>query len=317
MEIYPLSTDDEHVEAPVAANVSSLYVVPPENPEPKLDLAVDQSLDSLAMYMRSVDKAPLLTADQEVALAKRVERGDMTAKDVMIEANMRLVVSIARRYMGEYSLPLLDLIQEGTVGLIRAVEKFDYRRGNKFSTYAYWWIEQAVSRANAKKSRLITIPPVKYKELRKVVAVARKLGDRLGREATAEEIATELGMEEDKVREFLSMAPPPVSLEMPVGGEDFATLGEHIEDESSPQPDEQAQLSIRMRDLGTIIAGLPDERERRIITLRFGLSDGVPRTLEEIGSELNITSNRVQQIETKVLKKLRAMPEAQRLKDAV
>jgi RNA polymerase primary sigma factor len=282
---------------------------------PKLDLTVEPSLDSLRLYLREIGKVPLLTADQEVYLAKRVERGDRAAKRQMIEANLRLVVSIAKPHLGR-GLSFLDLIQEGSVGLIRAVEKFDYRRGFKFSTYASWWIRQAVSRAVAEKARTIRIPVHMFERLNKVNYIQRQLVQRLGREPRPDEIAAELELTTAEVREILRMAQIPVSLEKPIGEQEDAKLGDLLEDELAESPFEVASLSLRCEDIEHALAALP-ARERRLIELRFGLHGGRPRTLEEVGRTLGVTRERIRQIENTTLKRLASLPEAQRLKDTL
>src|SRR6476620_8540770 len=282
---------------------------------PKLDLTVEPSLDSLRLYLREIGKVPLLTADQEVYLAKRIERGDMSAKTQMIEANLRLVVSIAKSYLGR-GLSFLDLIQEGSLGLIRAVEKFDYRKGYKFSTYATWWIRQAVTRAIADKARTIRIPVHMVEKLNKVVHIERQLVQRLGREPRPEEIAEELEMTTEEVREILRMAQHPVSLEKPIGEEEDSELGDFVQDEQAESPDEQASLSLRRADIERALDSLP-ERERKVIELRFGLKGEQPCTLEEVGRAFGVTRERIRQIENNTLKKLESLPEAQGLKDCV
>jgi RNA polymerase primary sigma factor len=282
---------------------------------PKLDLTVEPSLDSLRLYLREIGKVPLLTADQEVYLAKKIERGDMLAKRQMIEANLRLVVSIAKSYLGR-GLSFLDLIQEGSLGLIRAVEKFDYRKGYKFSTYATWWIRQAVTRAIADKARTIRIPVHMVEKLNKVVHIERQLVQRLGREPRPEEIAEELEMTTEEVREILRMAQHPVSLEKPIGEEEDSELGDFVEDENAETPDEAASLTLRRSDIEVALASLP-ERERQVIELRFGLTGGQPCTLEEVGKAFGVTRERIRQIENNTLKKLESLPEAQALRDCV
>ncbi len=282
---------------------------------PKLDLTVEPSLDSLRLYLREIGKVPLLTADQEVYLAKRIERGDMGAKTQMIEANLRLVVSIAKGYLGR-GLSFLDLIQEGSLGLIRAVEKFDYRKGYKFSTYATWWIRQAVTRAIADKARTIRIPVHMVEKLNKVVHIERQLVQRLGREPRPEEIAEELEMTTEEVREILRMAQHPVSLEKPIGEEEDSELGDFVEDENTETPDEAASLTLRRSDIENALNALP-ERERQVIELRFGLTGGQPCTLEEVGKAFGVTRERIRQIENNTLKKLEGLPEAQALRDCV
>jgi RNA polymerase primary sigma factor len=284
-------------------------------PTPKLDLTVEPSLDSLRLYLREIGKVPLLTADQEVYLAKRIERGDMIAKTQMIEANLRLVVSIAKGYLGR-GLSFLDLIQEGSLGLIRAVEKFDYRKGYKFSTYATWWIRQAVTRAIADKARTIRIPVHMVEKLNKVVHIERQLVQRLGREPRPDEIAEELEMTTEEVREILRMAQHPVSLEKPIGEEEDSELGDFVEDENTETPDEAASLTLRRSDIETALASLP-LRERQVIELRFGLTGGQPCTLEEVGKAFGVTRERIRQIENNTLKKLESLPEAQALRDCM
>jgi RNA polymerase primary sigma factor len=280
----------------------------------EIDLTVEPSLDSLRLYLRSIGRVALLTAEQEVALAKRIERGDMVAKQRMIEANLRLVVSIAKSYLGR-GLTFLDLIQEGSMGLIRAVEKFDYRRGYKFSTYATWWIRQAVTRAIADKGRTIRIPVHMVEKLNKVVHVERQLVQQLGREPTSVEIAAELETNVREVRDVLRMAQQPVSLEKPIGEEEESELGDFVEDQTAESPFELASERLRRENLRRALAALP-EREREVIEMRFGLTGERPYTLEEVGRAFNVTRERIRQIENHTLKKLEALPEAQRLRDA-
>jgi RNA polymerase primary sigma factor len=282
---------------------------------PKLDLTVEPSLDSLRLYLREIGKVPLLTADQEVYLAKRVERGDVAAKTQMIEANLRLVVSIAKLHVGR-GLSFLDLIQEGSLGLIRAVEKFDYRRGFKFSTYATWWVRQAVARAVADKARTIRIPIHMIERLNNVVHIQRQLVQRLGREPRPDEIAEELELTAEQVREILRMAQLPVSLEKPIGEEEDARLGDFVEDELAESPLDVTALSLRCEDIDYALAALP-ERERKVIELRFGLHGDQPRTLGEVGRTLGVTRERIRQIESTTLKALASLPEAQRLSDCL
>jgi len=286
-----------------------------EEKGPKLDLTVEPSLDSLRLYLREIGKVPLLTADQEVYLAKRIERGDMIAKTQMIEANLRLVVSIAKGYLGR-GLSFLDLIQEGSLGLIRAVEKFDYRKGYKFSTYATWWIRQAVTRAIADKARTIRIPVHMVEKLNKVVHVERQLVQRLGREPRPDEIAVELEMTVEEVREILRMSQLPVSLEKPIGEEEESELGDFVQDEQAESPFDSASVNLRREDIDKALDSLP-VRERRVIELRFGLNGQQPRTLEEVGRAFGVTRERIRQIENNTLKKLEGLPEAQGLKDCV
>ncbi len=280
----------------------------------EIDLTVEPSLDSLRLYLRSIGRVDLLTAEQEVILARRIERGDMQAKQQMIEANLRLVVSIAKSYLGR-GLTFLDLIQEGSMGLIRAVEKFDYRRGYKFSTYATWWIRQAVTRAIADKGRTIRIPVHMVEKLNKVVHVERQLVQQLGREPTPEEIAIELETTVREVRDVLRMAQQPISLEKPIGEEEESELGDFVEDQTAESPFELAAERLRRENLRRALAALP-EREREVIEMRFGLTGERPYTLEEVGRAFNVTRERIRQIENHTLKKLEALPEAQRLRDA-
>jgi len=278
------------------------------------DLSVDPSLDSLRLYLRSIGRVPLLAAEQEVALAKRIERGDMAAKQHMVEANLRLVVSIAKGYVGR-GLTFLDLIQEGSLGLIRAVEKFDHRRGYKFSTYATWWIRQAVSRALADKARTIRIPVHMVERLNKLISAERMLIQQLGREPTAEEIADELECEVREVRDVVRLAQQPVSLEKPMGEEDDSALADFVEDVSAESPFEIASEALRRENITRVLASLP-RREREVLELRYGIIGGRARTLEEVGRAFNITRERVRQIENRTLKKLQTLPEAQQLREA-
>jgi RNA polymerase primary sigma factor len=281
---------------------------------PKLDLSVEPSLDSLQLYLREIGRVPLLTADQEVYLAKRVERGDRAAKTQMIEANLRLVIAIAKPHLGR-GLSFLDLIQEGSLGLIRAVEKFDYRKGFKFSTYAHWWIRQAVQRAIADQARTIRIPVHMFERLNRVTYAQRQLVQFLGREPRPDEIAAELELTAEQVREILRMAQFPISLEKPIGENEDAKLGDLVEDELAESPFDVASVSLRCEDVEHALAALP-ERARQVIELRFGLHDGQPRTLDEVGRTLGLTRERIRQIENTTLKTLASLPEAQRLRDS-
>ena len=282
--------------------------------KPQIDLTVEPSLDSLRLYLRSIGRVELLTADQEVFLAKRIERGDMVAKQQMIEANLRLVVSIAKGYLGR-GLSFLDLIQEGSLGLIRAVEKFDYRRGYKFSTYATWWIRQAVTRAIADKARTIRIPVHMVEKLNKVVHVERQLVQEFGREPTPEEIAGELQWTAREVKDILRIAQLPVSLEKPIGEEEDSELGDFVEDEAAESPFERASENLRRENVRRALDALPP-REREVIEMRYGLRGHKARTLEEVGRAYGVTRERIRQIENNTLKKLEGLPEAQRLRDA-
>jgi RNA polymerase primary sigma factor len=289
---------------------------PPERPpaQPDFDEAIEPSLDSLRQYLRAIGRVPLLRSEEEVALAKRIERGDMAAKQHMVEANLRLVVSIAKGYVGR-GLTLLDLIQEGSLGLIRAVEKFDYRRGFKFSTYATWWIRQAVTRALADKARTIRIPVHVVERLNKLTNAERQLIQKLGREPSAAEIATELGCSVREVREVLRVAQQPVSLEKPMGEEEDAALADFVEDVSSQSPFEVASEASRRENIARVLSSLPP-REREVIEMRYGIAGGRPRTLEEVGRAFNITRERVRQIENRTLKRLQTLPDAQQLREA-
>ncbi|MGH2961157.1 MAG: sigma-70 family RNA polymerase sigma factor [Solirubrobacterales bacterium] len=279
----------------------------------ELDLTVEPSLDSLRLYLRSIGRVELLTAEQEIELAQRIERGDMIAKRHMVEANLRLVVSIAKGYLGR-GLSFLDLIQEGSLGLIRAVEKFDYRRGYKFSTYATWWIRQAVTRAIADKARTIRIPVHMVEKLNRVAQIERQLVQRLGREPEPAEIAAELKWSIREVRDILRVAQLPVSLEKPIGDEEETELGDFVADEAAESPFESATESLQREDVQRALEALP-ARERQVIELRFGLHGHEPLTLEEVGRAFGVTRERIRQIETNTLKKLKQLPEAQRLRE--
>jgi RNA polymerase primary sigma factor len=281
--------------------------------KPELDLTVEPSLDSLRLYLRSIGRVELLTAEQEIELAQRIEKGDMQAKRHMVEANLRLVVSIAKGYLGR-GLGFLDLIQEGSLGLIRAVEKFDYRRGYKFSTYATWWIRQAVTRAIADKARTIRIPVHMVEKLNRVTHVERQLVQRLGREPEPAEIAAELKISVREVRDILRVAQMPVSLEKPVGDEDESELGDFVADESVEEPFDAATENLQREDIQRALDALP-ERERQVIELRYGLRGHEPLTLEEVGRAFGVTRERIRQIENNTLRKLKQLPEAQRLRE--
>jgi RNA polymerase primary sigma factor len=279
----------------------------------ELDLTVEPSLDSLRLYLRSIGRVDLLTATQEIELAQRIEKGDMDAKRHMVEANLRLVVSIAKGYLGR-GLAFLDLIQEGSLGLIRAVEKFDFRRGYKFSTYATWWIRQAVTRAIADKARTIRIPVHMVEKLNRVTHVERQLVQRLGREPEPHEIAEELKITVREVRDILRVAQMPISLEKPVGDEDESELGDFVADDQTEEPFEAATENLQREDIQRALDALP-ERERQVIELRYGLRGHEPLTLEEVGRAFGVTRERIRQIENNTLKKLKALPEAQRLRE--
>jgi RNA polymerase primary sigma factor len=285
----------------------------PAAKKPELDLTVEPSLDSLRLYLRAIGKVALLTAEQEVFLAKRIERGDMTAKEQMVKANLRLVVSISKGYLGR-GLTFLDLIQEGSLGLIRAVEKFDYRRGYKFSTYATWWIRQAVTRAIADKARTIRIPVHMVEKLNNVVHVERQLVQKLGREPTPDEIAGELRCTPREVRDVLRVSQMPISLEKPIGEDEDSALGDFVSDETAESPFESATVILQRENVWRALSMLPD-RERQVIEMRYGLRGGKPRTLEEVGRAFGVTRERIRQIENNTLKKLQRLPEAQGLRD--
>jgi RNA polymerase primary sigma factor len=281
--------------------------------ELELDYGVREvSTDSLQLFLKDIGKVPLLTAAQEVELAKRIERGDHVAKQQMVVANLRLVVSIAKNYRNQ-GLPFLDLIQEGTIGLVRAAEKFDYRRGYKFSTYATWWIRQAVARALADKGRTIRMPVHVVEKLNKIARTERKLLGELGRDPTSAEIARELELELDEVEQIRRSAQAPVSLEKPVGDEEESEFGHFIADQTVLRPDEAAEVALRRETLRRALAML-SYRERRVLELRYGLDGEQPRTLDEVGRAFNVTRERVRQIEHQSLRKLQALAEAQKLK---
>jgi RNA polymerase primary sigma factor len=275
--------------------------------------AIEASTDALQLFLKDIGRVELLTAAQEVELAKRIERGDHRAKQEMIEANLRLVVSIAKRYRNQ-GLPFLDLIQEGTIGLVRAAEKFDYRKGFKFSTYATWWIRQAVARALADKARTIRMPVHVVEKLNKIVRSERKLRAELGREPTSEEIGRDLDITAVEVDQIRRRAQTPVSLEKPVGDEEESEFGNFITDDSSPLPDEAAETTMRRETLSRILCKL-SAREREVLILRYGLDGRHPRTLDEVGRAFSVTRERIRQIENQSLKKLRSFADAQMLRD--
>jgi len=285
--------------------------------EPDEELAQDEprevSTDALQLFLKDIGKVDLLTAAQEVELAKRIERGDHCAKQEMVEANLRLVVSIAKKYRNQ-GLPFLDLIQEGTIGLVRAAEKFDYRKGFKFSTYATWWIRQAVARALADKARTIRMPVHVVEKLNKIVRAERKLRAELGREPSSAEIGRELDLSIDEVDQIRRSAQTPVSLEKPVGDEDESEFGHFLTDENQELPDEAAEVTLRKETLRKILGTL-SSRERQVLELRYGLDGQHPRTLDEVGRTFNVTRERIRQIENQSLKKLRALADSQKLKD--
>ena len=282
----------------------------------KIDLSVPEGVsieDPVRMYLKEIGKVSLLTADEEIELAKRMEQGDEEAKKRLAEANLRLVVSIAKRYVGRGML-FLDLIQEGNLGLIKAVEKFDYRKGYKFSTYATWWIRQAITRAIADQARTIRIPVHMVETINKLIRVSRQLLQELGREPTPEEIAEEMKMPVDRVREILKISQEPESLETPIGEEEDSHLGDFIQDDNVPVPADAAAFTLLKEQLIEVLGTLT-EREQKVLRLRFGLDDGRARTLEEVGKEFNVTRERIRQIEAKALRKLRHPSRSRKLKD--
>ena len=282
----------------------------------KIDLSVPDgvSIDNpVRMYLKEIGKVPLLTAEEEIELAKKMEQGDQEAKKRLAEANLRLVVSIAKRYVGRGML-FLDLIQEGNLGLIKAVEKFDYRKGYKFSTYATWWIRQAITRAIADQARTIRIPVHMVETINKLIRVSRQLLQELGREPTPEEIAEEMDMPVERVREILKISQEPVSLETPIGEEEDSHLGDFIQDDNVPVPADAATFTLLKEQLDEVLSTLT-EREQKVLILRFGLEDGRARTLEEVGKEFNVTRERIRQIEAKALRKLRHPSRSRKLKD--
>ncbi len=281
-----------------------------------LDLSIPDGIsieDPVRMYLKEIGKVPLLSAEEEIELAKRMELGDQEAKKRLAEANLRLVVSIAKRYVGRGML-FLDLIQEGNLGLIKAVEKFDYRKGYKFSTYATWWIRQAITRAIADQARTIRIPVHMVETINKLIRVSRQLLQELGREPTPEEIAEEMNMPTDRVREILKISQEPVSMETPIGEEEDSHLGDFIEDDNVPAPADAAAFTLLKEQLVEVLGTLT-EREQKVLRLRFGLDDGRARTLEEVGKEFNVTRERIRQIEAKALRKLRHPSRSRKLKD--
>ena len=282
----------------------------------QIDLSVPDGVsieDPVRMYLKEIGKVPLLSADEEIELAQKMELGDEDAKKRLAEANLRLVVSIAKRYVGRGML-FLDLIQEGNLGLIKAVEKFDYRKGYKFSTYATWWIRQAITRAIADQARTIRIPVHMVETINKLIRVSRQLLQELGREPTPEEIAEEMKLPVERVREILKISQEPVSLETPIGEEEDSHLGDFIQDDNVPVPADAAAFTLLKEQLVEVLSTLTD-REQKVLRLRFGLDDGRARTLEEVGKEFNVTRERIRQIEAKALRKLRHPSRSRKLKD--
>lgn len=308
-------TSDDEVDVDLDALISDsddMEDVDVEN----IDLSVPEGIsieDPVRMYLKEIGKVPLLTAEREIELAQRMEAGDEDAKKELAEANLRLVVSIAKRYVGRGML-FLDLIQEGNLGLIKAVEKFDYHKGYKFSTYATWWIRQAITRAIADQARTIRIPVHMVETINKLIRVSRQLLQELGREPLPEEIAKELDMPVDRVREILKISQEPVSLETPIGEEEDSHLGDFIQDDNVPVPAEAAAQTLLKEQLDEVLETLT-ERERKVLRLRFGMNDGRARTLEEVGKEFDVTRERIRQIEAKALRKLRHPSRSRKLKD--
>jgi len=324
VEMEPEQIDKiyEYLEAKgidVVGNIDAEIDIPPidDEAEPvELDLTVPEGIsidDPVRMYLKEIGKVPLLSPDEEIELAKRMKEGDAEAKKKLTEANLRLVVSIAKRYVGRGML-FLDLIQEGNLGLIKAVEKFDYVKGFKFSTYATWWIRQAITRAIADQARTIRIPVHMVETINKLIRVSRQLLQELGRDPLPEEIAQEMGLSEDKVREIMKIAQEPVSLETPIGEEEDSHLGDFIPDDDVPAPAEAAAFTLLKEQLMEVLDTLTP-REEKVLRLRFGLDDGRARTLEEVGKEFNVTRERIRQIEAKALRKLRHPSRSKKLKD--
>lgn len=295
------------------ADLESLEILEDEE---KTDLDITDGIsvdDPVRMYLKEIGQIPLLSADEEMALAKQMSEGDEASKERLAEANLRLVVSIAKRYAGR-GMQLLDLIQEGNLGLIKAVDKFDYRKGYKFSTYATWWIRQAITRAIADQARTIRIPVHMVETMNRVIRTSRQLAQETGREPGVDELAKKLDMPADKVQEILKISQEPVSLESPVGEEEDSHLGDFIRDESMPVPADEAAFTILREQLNEVLSTLTN-REKRVLSLRFGLADGRARTLEEVGQEFQVTRERIRQIEAKALRKLRHPSRSRKLKD--
>ncbi len=307
MDEFYAALEDAQIEVVPAADADEADAVTEFDAEPEI------STDTLQLFLKDIGKVALLTAAQEVELAKRIERGEHAAKQAMVEANLRLVVSIAKRYRNQ-GLPFLDLIQEGTIGLVRAAEKFDWRKGYKFSTYATWWIRQAVARAIADKGRTIRMPVHVVEKLNRIHRSERKLRAELSREPTSAEIAVDLDLSIDEVEQIRRSAQAPVSLEKPVGDEEESELGHFLTDLSVPLPDEAAETALRREALRGILSKL-SERERQVLELRYGLDGQQPRTLDEVGRAFNVTRERIRQIEHQSLKKLRAFAEAASVRD--
>ncbi len=315
-EIEPEDFEIMDIEAEAETKSDDVELVVDESGEIDIEALLPKGVtvdDPVRMYLKEIGKVPLLTADEEIELAKRMERGDEEAKKMLCEANLRLVVSIAKRYVGRGML-FLDLIQEGNLGLIKAVDKFDYRKGFKFSTYATWWIRQAITRSIADQARTIRIPVHMVETINKLIRISRQLLQEYGREPTPEEIAAEMEISEEKVREIMKIAQEPVSLETPIGEEEDSHLGDFIPDEDVPAPAEAAAFSMLKEQLVEVLDTLT-EREQRVLKLRFGLEDGRARTLEEVGKTFDVTRERIRQIEAKALRKLRHPSRSKKLKD--
>ncbi len=318
IEIIPVSDNDMSDDPVLLEDIDDVDDVEelPEVDLAKVELSVPEGIgldDPVRMYLKEIGKVPLLSAEEEIELAKRMELGDDEAKKRLAEANLRLVVSIAKRYVGRGML-FLDLIQEGNLGLIKAVEKFDYKKGYKFSTYATWWIRQAITRAIADQARTIRIPVHMVETINKLMRISRQLVQELGREPSAEEIAVKLDISVEKVREILKIAQEPVSLETPIGEEEDSHLGDFIQDDNVPVPAEAATYTMLKEQIVEVLTTLT-EREQRVLRLRFGLDDGRSRTLEEVGKEFNVTRERIRQIEAKALRKLRHPSRSKKLRD--
>ena len=315
-EIEPEDFEIMDIEAEAEAASDDVDLVVDESGEIDIEASLPKGVtvdDPVRMYLKEIGKVPLLSADEEIELAKRMEQGDEEAKKMLCEANLRLVVSIAKRYVGRGML-FLDLIQEGNLGLIKAVDKFDYRKGYKFSTYATWWIRQAITRSIADQARTIRIPVHMVETINKLIRISRQLLQEYGREPTPEEIAAEMEISEEKVREIMKIAQEPVSLETPIGEEEDSHLGDFIPDEDVPAPAEAAAFSMLKEQLVEVLDTLT-EREQRVLKLRFGLEDGRARTLEEVGKTFDVTRERIRQIEAKALRKLRHPSRSKKLKD--
>ena len=305
--------EDQDEPTPEELEIDSVEVPDTEDLEVSLSAEGISIDDPVKVYLKEIGRVPLLSGDEEIELAKAMSEGDPNARKRLSEANLRLVVSIAKRYVGR-GMQFLDLIQEGNLGLIKAVEKFDYTKGYKFSTYATWWIRQAITRAIADQARTIRIPVHMVETINKVVRVERQLLQELGRQPQADEIAELMGMSVDKVREIMKVAQEPVSLETPIGEEEDSHLGDFIPDEDAPAPAEAASHTLLREQLGDVLKTLTP-REEKVLRLRFGLDDGRPRTLEEVGKEFNVTRERIRQIEAKALRKLRHPSRSKKLKD--